>query len=112
MFFTDGEGASSHLDLEPSKTKVRVLALDDVLVGVRPTYIKLDIEGFEAEALRGAQKTIALCKPSLAVCIYHKPEDLWTLPELVMDLCPESDLYMRQHGHNGFDTVLYAINRI
>ena len=111
LFFTDGQGASSHLDLQPTATKVRVLALDDVLFGVSPSYIKLDIEGFEAEALRGAQKTIASCRPSLAVCIYHKPEDLWMLPELVLDLCPESDLYIRQHGHNGFDTVLYAINR-
>jgi FkbM family methyltransferase len=105
--FSVGEGAASHVGGDASR--VRVLALDGAIPQAQPTYIKLDIEGFEAEALRGMQKLLTRSRPALAVSVYHKPADLWELPRLVRSLLPNSRLYLRQHGHNGFDTVLYAI---
>lgn len=105
--FAVGEGAASHVGGDASR--VRVLALDGAIPQARPTYIKLDIEGFEAEALQGMRKLLTRSRPALAVSIYHKPADLWELPRLVRSLLPDSRLYLRQHGHNGFDTVLYAI---
>ena len=69
--------------------------------------LKLDIEGAEAAALRGMAGHLAR-RPLLAVSAYHRPADLWELPELIAELYPRPVLRLRQHGHHAFDTVLYA----
>jgi FkbM family methyltransferase len=91
-------------------TNVTAVALDDVLAGWRPTLIKMDIEGSELEALCGARHIIAESLPSLAVSVYHRPDHLWRIP-LMLASWPELGgyrFYLRSHGFNGFDTVLYG----
>ena len=55
----------------------------------RVDYIKLDIEGAELDMLHGAAKTIARCKPKMAVSAYHKLDDLWTLAAYIKSLRPD-----------------------
>jgi FkbM family methyltransferase len=95
---------------EDGQTNVTAVALDDVLAGWRPTLIKMDIEGSELEALCGARQVIAESLPSLAISVYHRPDHLWRIP-LMLASWPELEgyrYYLRSHGFNGFDTVLYA----
>jgi FkbM family methyltransferase len=75
------------------------------------SFIKMDIEGVELNALKGAEKTILRNKPKLAICIYHSNEDMIRIAEYIHDLVPEYKLYVRQHSHypDMTDTVLYAI---
>ncbi len=54
--------------------------MDDYITE-RVTFIKMDIEGSEANALRGAEKIIRTYKPKLAISVYHKKDDLWTIPK-------------------------------
>ncbi|MCR5833327.1 MAG: FkbM family methyltransferase [Selenomonadaceae bacterium] len=63
----------------------------------RVDYIKLDIEGSELDALHGAAKTITRWKPKMAICIYHKPEDLWTLPKYIKYLRNDYEFQFRHH---------------
>ena len=88
---------------------IQTVTLDTAVPGFCPNYVKLDIEGAEAAALRGMAKTIRASRPALAVCVYHKPADLWEIPMLVEDLLPDSDFYLRAHAWNGFDLVFYAV---
>jgi FkbM family methyltransferase len=90
---------------------VTAVALDDVLPNAVPTDLKLDIEGAELDALRGARELITRSHPRLAVCVYHRPEHLWEIPLFVRDMGPWYDFYLRSHGHYGFDTVMYAVPR-
>lgn len=60
-------------------------------------YIKLDIEGSELAALCGAAKTITRWKPKMAICVYHKPEDLWTLPTYIKSLRSDYEFQFRHH---------------
>jgi FkbM family methyltransferase len=93
------------------KTPVKLIALDSYLSEAERqeiTYIKLDIEGSEMEALKGMSETISKYKPKLAICIYHKPADLWELPLFIKELNPSYKLYIRQH-HPVHETVCYAI---
>ena len=86
---------------------VVAVALDDL--GIDPlTLIKLDVEGAEAEALRGAAATISNRGPKLAVAAYHKPVDVVGLAEQVFDLRADYALRLRHYGSTLFDTILYA----
>ncbi|MDD2805591.1 MAG: FkbM family methyltransferase [Elusimicrobiales bacterium] len=73
------------------------------------TFIKLDIEGAELEALKGAAETIKRNRPKLAVCVYHKPGDLFEIPLFLRSLAPEYRFYLRQHQPVACETVLYAV---
>lgn len=73
------------------------------------TFIKMDIEGAEMDALRGMKHMLRSHKPKLAVCVYHKPEDLWEIPLFVHEMVPEYRMILRQHSPlMDKDTVLYA----
>ena len=73
------------------------------------TFIKLDIEGAELEALKGAAGTIQRNRPKLAICLYHKPGDLFEIPLYLKSLVPEYKFYLRQHQPVACELVLYAI---
>jgi FkbM family methyltransferase len=89
--------------------RVRASKLDTVLSGFVPTIIKMDIEGSELAALKGGAETIRKHKPILAICLYHRPEDLWTIPLYVQSLCPDYSLYLRRYSDDCWEQVLYAI---
>jgi FkbM family methyltransferase len=94
---------------EDGETSIDVVSLDEVLAGKRASYIKMNIEGAEIDALHGARKTIARWLPKLAISVYHRPSDLWRIPQLVRQLSPRYELYLRQHDGGVIETVLYAI---
>ena len=74
------------------------------------TMIKMNIEGSEIEALKGAAKTIKEHLPKLAISVYHRPSDLWEIPKLINELSDDRyKLYLRQHDIGVIETVLYAI---
>jgi len=71
------------------------------------TLIKMDSEGSELEALEGAKETIQRDKPKLAICIYHKPEDLTEIH--LYRLISEYRLFVRHHSNSWGETVCYAV---
>lgn len=72
-------------------------------------FIKMDIEGSELNALKGAKHTIKNHCPILAICVYHKKEDLITIPQYIKSLCPNYKLYLRAHDRFSHELVLYAL---
>lgn len=106
-----GAGATSSRISDDGDTVIQIVGLDEVLPGFAPTYVKLDIEGAEGMALEGMAKTLAESRPALAVCLYHKPDDLWVLPRLVDRLMPGCSFYLRAHAWLHFELLLYAIPR-
>jgi FkbM family methyltransferase len=90
-------------------TQVPCARLDDVLKDETPTYLKMDIEGAELDALHGAADTIRRCRPVLAICLYHKPGDLWTIPMYVDSLGMDYNYLLRAHSEECWELVLYAV---
>lgn len=87
-----------------------VVELSDILEkNQKVTYIKMDIEGSEMEALMGASEVIKQWKPKLAICIYHKPEHYWQIPLFIKSLVPEYKIYIRHHSKMAAQTVCYAV---
>lgn len=108
-YFESDMGSSSKISDEGSIC-IDVFSIDDFFKDkMPPTYIKMDIEGSELSALLGAEQTIRKSKPKLAVCIYHKKEDLVEIPKYILSLNSEYKLYVRSYSRMGVETVLYAV---
>jgi len=75
----------------------------------RVDFIKMDIEGSELRALKGAEAVIKKDHPVLAVCVYHKKEDLLTIPQYIRQLYGGYRLYLRAHSRYCLELVLYAL---
>ena len=105
------ESGSSRL-ISDGNISVSTISVDSFLNttsdALPPTFIKMDIEGAEKEALIGAAKTIKSVKPKLAISAYHKPQDVYELPKLIM----KYGNYMMRLSHytpGMNETVLYAM---
>ncbi len=105
----DAEGSGGSTINENGLSSVNVVSLDDVLDGQRVSFIKMDIEGAELEALKGAKESIIAHRPRLAICIYHKPEDILEIPLYLQSLVPDYKFYIRHYSNYTIETVLYAI---
>ncbi|MBR5044770.1 MAG: FkbM family methyltransferase [Clostridia bacterium] len=81
---------------EARRETVDCRTVDELLDGRAVDFIKLDVEGSEAAALRGAEKTLSRCRPSLLVSAYHRSEDLFALPLILARLCPCCLFYLRR----------------
>lgn len=88
--------------------EIPVRSIDSVLDGEPATFIKLDIEGAELEALKGAIKTIGEYYPKLAISIYHKPMDVIDIPIFLMNNFPEYKYAIRHYSSSSIETILYA----
>jgi hypothetical protein len=88
---------------------VDCVALDEALSDCRPTYIKMDIEGSELEAVIGAGGIIKASQPVLAICVYHQQDHLWRIPAALADLTDEYQYYLRPHLLEVLDLVCYAV---
>ena len=107
LYFSN-EGTMGSKISDNGKLQIAVDSIDNV-VKDKVSFIKMDIEGSELEALKGAKNTILKYKPKLAVCVYHKKEDLITIPQYILSLNQNYKLYLRHYGENSCDTVLYAL---
>jgi len=107
--FADREGPSSHLG--EGDLIVEVVALDRYLGATRPTFIKMDIEGGEPDALAGARDHIQNDAPTLAISCYHRQDHLWAIPLLIHSINPNYAFYLRPHDVEVWDLVCYAIPR-
>jgi len=92
---------------------VPVTSLDTFFAGrldsELPTLIKMDIEGSEREALMGGADIIRRVKPRLVICAYHKPEDLYVLPQTIMRIRDDYRFCLRQHAPELHEIILYGV---
>jgi len=65
----------------------------------RCDLIKMDIEGFEVQALKGARATLQRFRPLLTVAAYHRPSDPWVLSRLVKEICPSYNVIVSGEAH-------------
>ena len=93
---------------DSSECRIEIDTIDHVLNGERADFIKMDIEGAELSALKGAYHTIKKDMPFLAICIYHKSEDFYEIPLWLHENFPEYKFDCRHYSRSFAETVLYA----
>jgi FkbM family methyltransferase len=93
---------------------VEGVSLDDVVAEHRPAsvdFIKMDIEGAELDALRGAVDTIRRFRPSMALSIYHELAHHWEVPRAVLDIDPDYRLAFNHYSDMSDGSVMYFTTR-
>jgi hypothetical protein len=74
-----------------------------------PTFIKIDIEGFEPQCLEGAKDVIQATEPVVAVCVYHLQSHLWEILLQLQQYHTGYSFSLCPHLADGWDLVLYAV---
>lgn len=90
---------------------IETMTIDELVKETPIHFIKMDIEGAEIEALKGAVQTLQAYKPKLAISVYHQPTDIYEIPLLVKQICPDYKLFLRHLSTNLCETVLLAYAR-
>jgi FkbM family methyltransferase len=103
----NGMGLNSHIS-DDGDDIIQCVALDQVLKGFGPTFLKLDVEGAEYQALTGAREMITEYRPDMVISLYHNLRDIWELPLYIQDWDLGYKFYIRVYGKGGNATMLYA----
>jgi FkbM family methyltransferase len=106
--FTYSDTSFGSRMLASGEARIQAVSIDHVVPGFHPTFINMDIEGAELEALKGAETTIRTARPDLAICVYHAPHHLWEIPLYLHSLGVDYRFYLRNYTTFTGETVLYA----
>lgn len=113
LFYLDN-GPGSRVSSDPigdPNNVVKTLTIDDLVSKEqikKVDFIKMDIEGAEVDAIKGARETILKHKPKLAIAVYHSLEEYYTIPELIKSIEPGYKLYLDHFTIHNEETVLFA----
>lgn len=111
-----GPGSSmSFTESDLNAGKVATLTIDDFVERnniQKIDLIKMDIEGAELAALKGAEKTLRRCMPKLAIAVYHQPSDFYTIPHFIASLELGYKLYLGHYTIHTEETVLFATAQV
>jgi len=107
LSFSDKLGSKSGITKD-GNVVIQVDLLDEV-IDKDVNFIKMDIEGSEANAIKGATKTILSCHPILAISVYHKPTDIRLICEQIFRIRSDYILYLRHYTEGTDETVMFFI---
>jgi FkbM family methyltransferase len=87
------KGLSASYIVEAENGEILITTIDNLVFNLLKIsnvgLIKMDIEGHELSALKGAENTIKKFKPVLIISIYHKGQDFFEIPEFLKEIVPE-----------------------
>ena len=107
---TFGKKGGRNSSIEENGIEIECKTIDSMLDNQRVSYIKMDVESAECQALEGAVNTLQNYHPALAISAYHFSEDFIEIPLLVHSICPQYKLYLRHHPYiPAWETNLYAV---
>jgi FkbM family methyltransferase len=117
LYYVDwGPGSRVSADAArfPGANRCMTVSIDEA-VGARRLprvdFIKMDIEGAELPALKGAERSLRAHRPKLAISLYHQLSDFVTIPRYLESLSLGYDYYLDHHTIYLNETVLFAVPR-
>lgn len=103
----DTSGSSSKITQDGDVT-IDVNKLNDI-IDERVSFIKIDIEGAEPQAIEGAKETIAKYHPKLAISVYHRKDDFWTIAQQILSVREDYKIYLRHYTEGISETIMFFI---
>ncbi|HCY64065.1 MAG TPA: FkbM family methyltransferase [Oxalobacteraceae bacterium] len=104
LYFNSDAGSASAVSTS-GKDKIEVTTIDESLTE-KVTFIKMDLEGWEINALEGAKGHIFRDHPKLAIAVYHRPSDIWQIPDLVTGIRSDYQVFLRHYTESWTETVM------
>ena len=90
--------------------EIESVTVDSLFDSKEVTYIKMDVEGAESAALKGAENTLKCQKPKLNIALYHRSEDIFALPLQIAAINPDYEFHIRRHPYIPcWDMNLYCV---
>ncbi|WP_180287768.1 FkbM family methyltransferase [Janthinobacterium sp. 35] len=83
----------------------------DLAVTQAVSFIKMDLEGWEMQALAGSQRHIRAEHPKLAISVYHNAADFHRIPDYIASIRQDYDLYLRHYTQGWSETIMYFVPR-
>jgi FkbM family methyltransferase len=109
LSFDASAGSASAVNSDGA-TVVNVVTIDEY-ISEPVSYIKMDLEGWELRALMGAAGHIRNDQPKLAISVYHHCSDFWRVPEYVLGIRKDYDVFLRHYSEGWSESVMYFIPR-
>jgi FkbM family methyltransferase len=114
VYFKDyGPASIMKMESFPEQTgSVKTICIDDFVERYeveKVDFIKMDIEGAEPLALNGAIKTIQKFRPKLAIAIYHGMDDFTNIPNWILDLDLDYEIFIGHYTIHAEETVCFAL---
>lgn len=108
VHFNSAAGRQS--SISDNGEEIDSVSIDSLYYDKKVTYIKMDVEGAEREALIGGKETLKTQKPKLNVALYHRSEDIFRLPLLIKEINPDYEFHIRRHPYIPcWDMNLYCL---
>ena len=108
LSFHSGQRGSSAVT-QSGDTEINAVKLDEELGEEKVTFIKMDVEGAELNALKGAENVIRINRPKLAISVYHRVDDIISIPEFIISLELDYRLFLRHQTGVYSDTILFGV---
>ncbi|MDE3271243.1 FkbM family methyltransferase [Pseudoalteromonas sp. G4] len=102
-FFEDG---SASIVSDNGDISIPVVPIDSAIKS-EISLIKMDLEGWESHALKGAEKHILEDHPKLAIAVYHHPNDFLDLSKQILNIRDDYDIYLRHYTESWIETIMY-----
>ena len=108
LTFSNKAGRQSTISDRGEQTEATTV--DEICKDKEITYIKMDVEGAEKEALDGAVDTLKSQKPKLNIALYHRSADIFELPLKIAKVNPDYKFHIRRHPYIPcWDMNLYCV---
>jgi FkbM family methyltransferase len=108
LFFNADAGSASAVTNGVGES-IAVVSLDRELKNESISFIKMDLEGWEMNALRGAELTIKKNKPKLAIAVYHAAKDFREIPQYILKINPDYRVFLRHYTQGWSETVMFFL---
>lgn len=103
----DSSGSTSVISSD-GEVEISVVRLDDMQIE-NISFIKIDIEGMELQALKGGRECIKNQHPALAISVYHQVNDFWKIPEYILSLRGDYNIFFRHYTESIYESVMFFI---
>jgi FkbM family methyltransferase len=106
------QGPGSKVFQGSGTLRTQAISIDELVTDYKLNkldFIKMDIEGAEMNALKGAHRSIKQYKPKLAISIYHSLDDFTKIIQYIDDLRLSYRFYLGHYTIHKEETVLFCL---